>query len=211
MVIKITHDNVALMVQCSTKRTVELSVPCTAAAKGAQEARPDSSDTTNTTTTAPHSNTTHNNAPQPPHPPASSTSTSTSTSASNSLKPAPTSTRTRRPWPPRRCSPQTTARLAPCNSCFGRCGGNLHVSQQLRLLLQRALQLPHARALQLSLQLRLFLTDFTRKRLDGGFGGGVDSLDLRLQLLRAPAAQLQPSGVHIPHTRYNGSKLPHIV
>jgi hypothetical protein len=207
MVGQITHDNVALMVQCNTKRTVELSVPCTAAAKGAQEARPDSSDTTNTITTAPHSNATHNNAPQPPHPPASSTSTSTSTSASNSLKPAPTSTRTRRPWPPRRCSPQTTARLAPCNTCFGRCGGNLHVSQQLRLLLQRALQLPHARALQLSLQLRSLLSN----GLNGGFGGGVDSLDLHLQLLRAPVPQLQPSGVHISHTRYNGSKLPRVV
>jgi hypothetical protein len=55
------------------------------------------------------------------------------------------------------------------------------------------------------------LTDFTRKRLDGGFGGSVDSLDLRLQLLRAPVPQLQPSGVHISHTRYNGSKLPRVV
>ena len=158
MVIKITHDNVALVVQCNTKRTVELSIPCTPAAKGAKEARPDSSDTTNNTSPVCHGNSLDDDAPQPSHPHAASTFTS----ASNSLKPAATSTRTRRPWPPRRCSPQTTTRLAPCNCCFERCGSFLHVSQQLRLLLQRALQVTHARALQLSLQLRLFLTDFTR-------------------------------------------------
>ena len=57
----------------------------------------------------------------------------------------------------------------------------------------------------LSLQLRLFLTDFTRKRLDGGFGGGVDSLDLHLQLLRA-ALQDKEAGRRGPRQRAGGCR-----
>ncbi len=218
MVVEVAHD-VALVVQCQTERAIELPVACACAAKRAQEARARSCNSASATSPPSSSSCCcAHNTPQSSRPSSassyssntsssiSSTTTTTSSSSKNHrLKPAPPVPLTRRPRPARRRRPQATARLAACNRRIRRCSSNLNVSQQLRLLLKRALQVAHARALQLNLQLRSLISDAQ----DGGFRGSVHAIALRLQLMRAPVAQLHPRRVHVPHRRYNGRKLSH--
>ncbi len=68
MVVKIAHDDVALVVECGTKWTIELPVAWTFTAKSALEARPDSSNSANSSRPHCRSKALYNNPPQPSRP-----------------------------------------------------------------------------------------------------------------------------------------------